>query len=145
MSQNTKKGFIALITVLTVSAIALLASGGILLRSVTESVNSGNEEFAQRAWAAVSGCSERALWQIATTTGGAPGWNYSGSQSFNIGGNLCYINSIITTSTPIADSRIIQSYSMVSGFTRKMQIVIASTTSTTTPPTVYSWREVGDF
>ncbi|MFA6446071.1 MAG: hypothetical protein WCW14_02360 [Candidatus Paceibacterota bacterium] len=134
-----KRGFIALILVLTVSTIALLVSAGILLQSVTEEVASSNEEMSSRAWSAVNGCVETALFKLASSTG----WTYTGNESITIDPDSCYILPITATGTV---SKLIRASSTVSGFTRKMEVVVA-TTSTSTPLglTVTSWQEVGDF
>ena len=146
--MNKNKGFIALIFVLAVSAVALLVSAGILLQSITQSVISSSEEMAQKAWASVNGCAEKAVWNISTTTGTAQGWSgdyTTDGHPFTIGGSDCYVYPATSTSTPVADSRLINASSTVSEFTRKIQVIIASSTSTSTPPSIYSWQEVGDF
>lgn len=138
---NEEKGFIALITILSVSTVALLISAGILLQSITEGITSGNEEMANRAWAASNACIETALFKLASSTG----WSYAGGETVTIDPDSCYILGVTATGTDLG-SRLIKASSTVASFTRKMQAVVA-TTSTSTPLslTVTSWQEVGDF
>lgn len=135
ITERSERGFIALITVLTISAIALLVSAGILLQSISESATSSAEGEAGRAWAAANGCAEYALAQLSTTTDARPGWA-DGTGTQMVGSYTCWY-AISASNT----SKLIQASSSVATFTRKIQVLVA----TNTPMTITSWQEVGDF
>jgi type II secretory pathway component PulK len=139
-----KKGFIALITILTVSAVALVISSTILLKSVTEAQLSRDEEAATKAWATVNACAEVAVFSLASTSNnGVAVWTtgYPTSlQEVTVGTNTCYY--VITGGTGTSTARTINASSTVSNFTRKMSVVVA----TNTPGlSVDSWELVAEF
>jgi hypothetical protein len=140
-----QKGFIALITILSASAVALLISSTILLRSITEATYSINEESSAKAWATVNACGEYALIHLASSTitdieGG--GWDYEGDYTLDVGDYSCYIDSVGNRNTGTTTPRIIKASSAVNSFVRKIMI-----TAETNDPTVVvsSWEEVADF
>jgi type II secretory pathway component PulK len=141
-----KRGFIALITILTVSAIALVISSTILLRSVTEARISIDEESTNQAWATVNACAEYALvhMAVASTTNYATssnGWNYEGGDTVSVGGNSCRILPI-DISGGATSTRLVNASSTVNDFTRKVSIVVATNTPSIN---VSSWQIVADF
>ncbi len=135
-----QKGFIGLITVLMVSAIALFIGSMSLLRSVSESTISRDEEASNKAWIAANNCAEYALIHLASTSISGGGWNYSGGEGLNFGDYSCTINSIIGSG--ISNPRTINTYSTVDDFTRKLSIVVSTNTPTIA---VTSWQLVADF
>jgi hypothetical protein len=138
-----KRGFIALMVILTVSAIALVISSTIILRSVTEATVSIDEESANKAWAIVNACAEKALYNLASTTGdGVAVWNaYDGAEEVLIDDYSCYILSI-DNSGGASTERIVNASSTVNNFTRKVSITVATNTPSLD---VESWEMVADF
>ena len=145
-----KKGFIALITVLTVSAVALVIASTILLKSITESTVSGDEISVDTAEATVDTCGEYALIHLASTTitgyaSTSNGWNnynVSTGNSVSIGGNSCYIYPILNIGGGTSSPRQINASSTVNNFTRKLAITVATNTPAIS---VTSWQLVPDF
>ena len=145
-----KQGFIALITILLVSAIAVIISSSILLKSITESRLSTDEESATVAWATVNACAEYALIHLASTTvSGYPsttnGWNNfatSSGLSVSNGANSCYIYSILNNAGGTSSPRQINASSTVNNFTRKLSIIVATDTPAIS---VTAWTDVADF
>lgn len=139
------KGFIGLVTVITVSAVAVLITSATLLRSITESTISLDEEQSARAWAAANGCVEFALTKYASTTG--DGWgsytgDYTGEQGLSIGDDTCYILEVEDANSGTTTERTIRASSTVNNFVRKIVVTV----STNTPNLVVdSWSEVADF
>lgn len=144
--SHMKRGFIALITVITASAVALIIGSSILLKSITESNLSADEEFSNKAWATVNACAEHALYNLASTTnsGGSEWYNHASTTgySIDIDGNTCYIYPIVGTEAGTTSPRLIQASSTVRDFTRKLSIIAATNTPSVT---VDSWTEVADF
>lgn len=131
--------------VLLVSAVVLIISAGVMLRSIGDLRDGSDSESSLKAWGAVTACGEYALGQLASTSDSL-GWEYTGGESsdsispeLELGGKTCYIY-------PIEDgdlgSKIIKASSTVSTFTKKIQIEV----STNTPRLVVtSWNYVADF
>ncbi len=135
-----KKGFITLILVLTISAIALVISSVSLLRSVTEATISTAEESSNKAWAMVTACVETALTDLASSTNPVGAWiSYNLSDTISIGTESCYYEvSGVGTST----ERTIHASSSVNTYVRKIEVVA----STNTPAMIVdSWQLVADF
>ncbi len=135
-----EKGFISLVAIMTISAVALVIASAVLLRSITEAIISVDEESSNLAWAAANACGEIAVWKLATTTVNLSGsWDYNGDVELDVGDNTCYINSIIGTGN---DPRTVQVHSTVNNFIRKLQIEV----STNTPAIIVdSWELIADF
>lgn len=144
--KKNQPGFIALITILLVSAVALVISSSILLKSITESTISTDEESVNKAQATVDACGEYALINLAlaSTTGylsSSHGWKYTGGEPVFVNGNLCYINTI-DISAGTSSPRTVHASSTVNNFTRKISIIVATNTPTIS---VTSWSSVADF
>jgi hypothetical protein len=117
MKNKTKQGFIGLVTVITVSAVAVLITSATLLRSITEITVSADEEQSAKAWAAAGGCVEYALTKYASTTGhwGESGdYNPSGGDELSIGENTCYIVGVDGANSSTSSPRTIKAESIVS-------------------------------
>jgi|GEM_PF-1724993 len=142
MSIHTKKGFIALISVLVITAVSIIVGTTIVMKSISHATMSAGEISSAKAWASDNGCVEYVLgqysiastsWDFSTSTG------YKGNETRVIGGIPCYISTITATGS---DYRLINASSTVSSFVRKLQVIVA----TNTPQSVISsWKEVGDF
>lgn len=138
--KQFQKGFVALISVLVITAVSIIIGTTVTLKTISHSTMSASENFSAQAWAAVNSCAEYALGElsIASTTF----TTFTGPVSVSVGSNNCYIYSLTATGTPLATSLLIRASSTVSGFTRKLELIVA----TNTPQSVISsWQEVGDF
>ena len=139
---STKRGFIALISVLIITAVSIIIGTTVVLKSISHASMSASELYSAQAWASANGCVEYVLgqysvststWDFSTTTG------YKGNETRNIGGIPCYIAAITATGTGY---NLIKASSTVSSYVRKLQVIVA----TDTPQSVISsWQEVGDF
>lgn len=141
MSISIKRkqgGFLVLTMVLLVSATVLAIATGLMLRSIGDVNDSGDTENSFKAWSTVNACGESALFQLASTTEGN-GWStYLGGESLSVGDNSCYIYAIVDSGS----AKIIQASSTVSGFTKKIEIKVATNTPTVS---LDYWKEVADF
>jgi len=150
-----RRGFVALVTILIVTAISLILGTSIIMKSITQSTLSVAEGQASQAWASANACAEYALSRLAEN--GTTTWDLVDPAGYK--GNETLPNGIITDigNDPLGDpvscsilpitaganeSRIINATSTVGEFTRKIQVIAA----TNTPSIVItSWGEVGDF
>ena len=144
--KENKKGFISLLTVLTISAVAILMSSAVLLKSITAANLTVDEEWSAKTEATVDACAEHAMIHLAsaTTTGYSTttnDWNYAGSESLSVAGNSCYIYPI-DISGGLATSRVVHASSTVNNFTRKLSITVATNTPAVS---VSAWNLVPDF
>ena len=137
-----QKGFVALISVLVVTAVAVIIGTTIILRSLTHATTSLSEIHSAQAWASANGCAEYVLGYVSATSTSFTELIGS-STTLSIGGVPCYISTITATSgTPTYDYLLVKASSTVSEYVRKIQLVVA----TNTPSAVLdSWQEVGDF
>ena len=147
-TSTTKKlyqnsGFIALISILVITAVSIIIGTTVTLKAISHATMSASEMYSAQAWASANGCVETAVaamsyhgtstWDLATST------SYKGDETISVGGIPCYIAAITATGS---DSRLIRASSTASSFVRKLQVIVA----TNTPQTVISsWQEVGDF
>jgi hypothetical protein len=132
------RGFAALVTVLIITAVALIISSTIALKSLTHANISLSELKSAQAWSAANSCVENVLAKISLAS---TSWSsiLGYTTSLDVGDNSCYIYGITATGT---DYRLIRASSTVSDYVRKLQVIVA----TNTPSAVISsWREVGDF
>jgi len=127
------RGFIALISVLVISAVVLVIGIGVSLRSVGESNMSLGEQESNRARALANLCAEQALMKLESFL------NYSGDESIIIGSESCYILAVGGTGNL---NRTVQASSTVSNYTKKVQVVI---TQISPVMQLSSWEEVADF
>ncbi|MBU0540580.1 hypothetical protein KKF59_02530 [Patescibacteria group bacterium] len=128
-----KPGFIALVSILIIDAIALLIGVGLVLRAVGENKISLSSTFKQRAEMAAGACAEHALNQLKETT------VYTGNEPLSVGSDNCYIMTV----TGISNSdRTVQTTSTVSGYTSKIKIQI---TKVNPIMIISSWENVTDF
>jgi hypothetical protein len=133
LRQEVKKGYIALISVILMSALGL----GIMLSVIAAGVNAGKTDFSLQqsggARSLASSCAEEALQRILESS------ITSGSGNLTIGSGTC---NYIITSTSSGQNITIASTGLLGTVTSKIKVVIA----TTTPGiTLSSWEEVADF
>jgi hypothetical protein len=130
---KSRDGYVALTTILIVASVTLIIAVGLSLRSIGESQMSFAEESSHRALALANLCAEKALMKLEDT------FNYSGSESINIGENSCDILSIEGSGNT---NRIVKTQSTVSNHTRKVKLEVAVVSPIME---ITSWREVADF
>jgi len=126
-------GFIALTTVLVMSAVILVISTGISLRSVDGIKMSLGQKHSYTASSLAYLCAENALIKLKSTT------NYSGNETITLDGETCDILSIDGTGY---STRTVKTQSTVSGYTKKLKIVVAEVDPIMQ---ITSWDEVTDF
>lgn len=127
-----KRGYIALMSVLIMGAVGIAIIVSTILLGIDASKNSLLIDKSNQARILASSCAEEALEQIAdlsVTTG-------SGSLSLGLG--TC---SFIITSQN-GQNITVNSTGLVDTITRKIKVIVASTTPIIT---ISSWQEVADF
>jgi hypothetical protein len=144
---KTNEGFIALITILVITAVSLIIATSIIFKSISQGNITLAEMYSTQAMVAANGCMEHALGELGAN--GTTSWSlslgvgYTGAEQRTIGSNTCYIYPLAaTTSGVYTDYRLVKASSTVSGYTRKIQAVVATNTPTIS---VSSWQDVGDF
>jgi len=133
--SNMNRGFIALISILIISALIVLISVGVSLRSIGETNMALDEQEAHRALALADLCSEQALINLINDI------NYSGGETITVGDESCDIVSVDGVGN---EDRIVKTESIVSGYTKKIKVEVAQISPTTTT-VISSWEEVADF
>lgn len=129
------RGFIALISVLIITAVSIMIGTTIVLKSISHATMSASELYSAEAWASANGCVEYTLGQFSTAS--TTFNSYPGVYSQTIGGIPCSI-----VLTPSSTSMIIKASSTLQNYVRRLEVVV----STNTPQSVISsWQEVGDF
>ncbi len=131
--QSIRQGYIALISVILMSALGL----GIMLSVIAAGVNAGKTDFSLQqsggARSLASSCAEEALQRILESS------LTSGNGNLTIGSGTC---SYVITSTSSGQNITIASTGLLGTVTSKIKVVIA----TTSPGiTLSSWEEVADF
>jgi hypothetical protein len=129
-----RPGFIALIAVFTLSAVALLIGIGLSIRGIGETQMSLVSEQTARAQLAAHACAERALMELKNAL------TYAGNETVTLAdGTTCRILAVQGSG---ASNRVVQATSTVSGVTRKVQVNVASVNPTMS---ISSWADVVDF
>ena len=131
--MRNQEGFIALISVLIIGAIVLAISIGLSLRSIGETNMSLAEQESHRALALANLCAEQALMKLESVL------NYAGSENVTIGSESCDILAISGSGN---FNRTVQAQSTVSGYTKKVKVVVSQISPTMQ---ITSWEEVSDF
>ncbi len=131
--QESRKGYIALISVILMSALGL----GIMLSVIAAGVNASRTDFSLQqsggARSLASSCAEEALQKILETS------TTTSSGNLTIGSGTC---AYLITSTSSGQNITISSTGILGTVTSKIKVVVA----TTTPGiTLSSWEEVADF
>lgn len=131
--MKNEKGFIAITSILIVSAIVLAIGIGVSLRAIGETDMSLGEELSIRALNLADACAEDAMLKLKNNL------SYSGDESIVIdGSNSC---DILLVEGSGNNNRIIKTESLVGGYKRKVKVEI----TTVSPLNVASWGEVSDF
>ena len=123
-TYKPKNGFIALVSVLIISAIAIIIGVSISLLGMSELQMGFSENQSFKAFNYADACTEEALERLRIN------WaNYSGSLSFDEGS--CTINTVVS-----GGSATINLVGTVDNFTRKIQISVDSSLNVT------AWEEL---
>ncbi|MBU1349050.1 hypothetical protein KJ781_03205 [Patescibacteria group bacterium] len=132
--MTTRPGFIALISVLLLSAVAMLIAGGVLIRAVGGLNMSVTNEEQMDAHLGATQCMEHALMNLRRSS------RYLGNETLALqGGHTCHILPVSGTGYY---NRTIQATSTVDGATRKISVVVSRLVPVLL---VTSWQEVADF
>ncbi|MFA4954788.1 MAG: hypothetical protein WC641_05750 [Patescibacteria group bacterium] len=123
-------GYIALISVLILTAIGLVIVTGLLNRSISSSQVSQLEDYTLRAQAAAAACAEHALIKLKDSTA------YAGNETFRLGLDDCRVLSVTGSGDA---NRTITTTSTVGGAARKIYVDIATVNPTMS---IRSWQEV---
>lgn len=132
--KKYNQGYIALLTVLIIGALALIVGIGSSLRSLGGSQVVSGEEFAHRALALANACAEDAIVKLKGNL------SYAGGESVVVdGSDACDILNVEGTGST---DRVVNAEAFVSGYKKKVKVVISEVTPTLT---ISSWREVAEI
>jgi len=131
--MKSMKGFIALTSVLVLSAILLSITISVASRSISTAEISTGNSAKHKARILARSCAEHALVELQRTL------NYSGNESLTIDGESCDILSISGTGNT---NRVIQAKSEVFGYIQKLEIMVSEVSPDVT---ITSWDEVTSF
>jgi len=128
------KGYIALISILIISALMLTISIGLSLRSIGETKMALAEQLSSRALALADACAEHALEKLKEDL------NYSGNETIIIdGSDTC---DVLATEGSDNNNRIVKTQATISDYVRKIKADIA----VVNPEMQFNyWNEVADF
>lgn len=124
-------GFIALVAVLILSAIALVVGTGVAVRAVGDSQAQSEMERAARAQMAAAYCAEMALETLKANPG------YGGNQTLSSNGDACRILSVGGSGN---NNRTVQTTSTVEGIGRALTIMVSDINPVMK---ISSWQESG--
>lgn len=129
-----KPGFIALLTVLVISAVALLVGTGLVIRAIGATNITLATDAMDRTYVAATACAEHALISLKSSL------SYAGNESMTLSnGDTCRILAV----TGVGNlNRVIQTTSTVQGATRKMQVNVGNVNPTMG---ISSWQDVAAF
>lgn len=133
-TRTSQHGMIAILAVLILGAVALGIGVGVSLRSIADTQISLEEELAFRATMLAHSCAEQALLELVYDP------LYVGPETISIDGDTCTINTI---TTPAPDQRLVQTWSTIAGYTRR--VVVEVENITVSPIDVGTWYEVDSF
>lgn len=132
--MHQKPGFIALISVLILSAITLAVGIGLLGRAITESQISMTQEYASRAQAGATACAEQGLQGLKNSL------TYAGNQTLTLSdGTTCRILAVTGVGNT---NRTVSATSTVSNVSRKVTVTI---TNVNPAMSISSWLDVINF
>jgi hypothetical protein len=137
-SREPQNGFVALMSVLIVTTVAVVIGTVLTLRTITHGENSFAEVQSVKSWSMINACAETALGLI--SYGGTTTWAEILDDDFSltIDDNSCDLWFASVNS----DYRRLRASSTVDGYIRRLEIVV----STNTPVVlISSWGEVGEF
>ena len=129
-----QKGYIALISVLVVLALAVLIASSANLASISESDMGLKEQQSWEAFYLASACAEHSLMSLKEDLGG-----YMGNETLTFTNGECKIENVDGVGNK---NRVVKVSGSAHGFTRKIKVEI----NTVTPGTdIESWEEVLNF
>ncbi len=131
--NQCRNGYIALISVLIISAIVVLIATSASLISIGESDMALQENQARESFYLADFCAEYALMKLESVL------NYSGNKTVTLGQNSCNILSIEGSGNY---NRVVKVQSTFSGQTRKVKVQISQISPTMQ---ITSWQGVSDF
>lgn len=134
-SNDVKKreGYVALMSVLIISAVLLIISVGLSLRSINEASMSLGEQESRKALAMADLCMEKALMKLESVL------NYAGNESIILGDKSC---DILTVSGNGNFNRTVQTQGTVSNYTKKIKVEVSQISPIMQ---ILSWEEVAEF
>ena len=128
---GNKNGYIALISVLIISAIVVLIATSASLVSISESDMSLEENQAWETFYLATACAEEALQQIRDST------EFSGSRDFPLGSGTCSY----TVTKLTEQNRIVTASGSLGNIMRKIKITLDKITPDIN---ITSWQQVAD-
>jgi hypothetical protein len=131
--MKRRPGFIALISMLILSAIGLLISVGLFTRAHGESLMNVQDDLALQARQAATACAEYGLMQLKTSN------TYAGNEVRSVGGYTC---KVLTPGGSGSTNRTISATSTISGVNAKVTVTVTSIDPTMS---ISSWTDVVDF
>lgn len=131
--MKRRSGFVALTSVLVLSAIFLSISISISSRTISGTNNSLALQSGYHAETLANLCAEYALMELRRTL------NYSGNDSILINGDSC---DILTISGSGNNDRIVKTVSTTSPYSHRTEVIVSQISPITI---ISSWNEVADF
>ncbi len=128
-----KSGYIALTTVLILTAVMLIIVLSLNLNAISESKIAISEEATHKAFFLATACAEDALRKLKDNT------SYGGNETIAIGSESCFIETVEGSGNA---NRIVKTRSTVGEHTRKVRVEIATVNPDTA---ITSWQEVADY
>ena len=129
MKTETSSGFIALVTVLIIFAIALLIGLSVSLLSIGEATMGLKKTQSSQAYFLANLCAEQALMKLKENI------DYSGGETIEIGGGNCQI-------LPIEGNWTIKTIANFQNQIKKIKIIISKVNP---QMVISSWQEVSEF
>ena len=127
-------GFIALVSVLIVSALLIVIGLGTSLRGIDTTELSLSDSLSLQARHLADACAEEALMKLKSN------FNYAGNEIIIVeGADACTIVSVLGSGNT---NRVINVEAYVNGYKKKVVVDVASLLPI---PVIRSWVEVGDF
>ena len=134
MKKNKfQKGYIALISILIISAIVVLIASSASLFSVSESDMDFQQTQSEKSFYLADFCAEYALMKLESVL------NYSGNESVKIGEDSCIVYPIDGSGNT---NRVVKTKSNFKNQVRKIEIKVSQISPVMK---IDSWQEVSDF
>lgn len=130
MRSHHVSGFVALIAIILIGAIAILVGQGMLVRAISETKNQSTQDISIRAHLHALSCADTALLKLKNSQ------TYAGNETISIGNETCFISAIAGSGNM---NRSFVATSTVQGISRAISISIQQVNPTTT---ISSWLEV---
>lgn len=133
MKTSNRPGYIFLISVLVVGAIAIATTSSLILLGISAEQSGQAVVYANQARELSETCAERALRSLRADS------SYTGNESFTLTGGTCQINTIAGSGNA---NRYLCTQGTSGQSVRKLQITIAQVLPTTR---IDTWKEVNTF